>query len=328
MNLGFGDGDLSGLDDCDAPVCAASPVGGGLLAGPMPGLDDEAGDYVPGSLPPIVDAHVHLFPDPLFEAIWAWFERHGWPIRYRLRAREVLDFLFARGVEQVVGLHYAHKPGIARGLNQFMASLAADEPRLCGLATVLPGEPEAPAILDEAFALGLRGVKLHCHVQCFAPDHPSLAEVYEVCSRWDRPLVIHAGREPNSPAYKVDPNLVCGVERIAAVLRDWPRMRVCVPHFGADEFEGYLALLERHDNLWLDSTMMLADYFPLPPPRALLERRPDRIMYGSDFPNLPYSWDRELRLLDERGIDPEALESICGRTARGLFGLSDAKPRA
>src|SRR5690554_6081869 len=160
--------DLSGLDHCDAPICAASSPG--LLNSALPGLADGAGDYVPGELPPIVDAHVHLFPAPLFEAIWTWFERYGWPIRYRLYAREVLEFLFARGVQQVVGLHYAHKPGIARSLNRFMAELADEEPRLCGLATVLPGEPEAAAILDETFALGLRGVKLHCHVQCFAPD--------------------------------------------------------------------------------------------------------------------------------------------------------------
>lgn len=313
--------DLSGLEHCDAPVCAASSPG--LLNSPLPGLADEAGDYVPGRLPPIVDAHVHLFPDPLFEAIWAWFEQYGWPIRYRLYAREVLEFLFARGVQQVVGLHYAHKPGIARSLNQFMAELAAEEPRLCGLATVLPGEPEAAAILDEAFALGLRGVKLHCHVQCFAPDQDTLAEIYDACARADRPLVIHAGREPKSPAYHCDPHALCGVERIEAVLRNWPNLRVCVPHFGADEFEGYAALLERYDNLWLDSTMMLADYFPATPPPELLSRRPDRVLYGSDFPNLPYAWDRELRLLADHAdhaLDDETLQWICGRTARALFG--------
>jgi predicted TIM-barrel fold metal-dependent hydrolase len=139
--------------------------------------------------------------------------------------------------------------------------------------------------------------------------------------RWDRPLVIHAGREPKSPAYRCDPHLLCGVERIAVVLRNWPRLRVCVPHFGYDELAGYAALLERHDNLWLDTTMMLADYFPLLPPIELLERRPDRVLYGSDFPNLPYAWDRELRLLVERELGPDVLEWICARTARELFGL-------
>ena len=38
----------------------------------------------------------------------------------------------------------------------------------------LPGEPDARGILERGFAMGLRGVKLHCHVQCFAPDDEAL----------------------------------------------------------------------------------------------------------------------------------------------------------
>ncbi|MCA9684892.1 MAG: amidohydrolase [Myxococcales bacterium] len=309
------------LDRLPAPVCAASSPG--LLAGPLPALDDEEGPHVPDGLPPLIDGHVHLFPPPLFAAIWRWFDTHGWPIRYRLHAEQVLDFLFSRGVEHVVGLQYAHKPGIADELNGFMAALARAEPRLTGLATVLPGEPGAAALLERAFAEHeLRGVKLHCHVQCFAADDPMLAELYEVCVRWDRPLVMHAGREPKSPGYACDPHALCAVERVEQVLRNWPKLRLCVPHFGADEFAGYAALLERHDNLWLDSTMMLADYFPQAPPRTLLERRPQRVLYGTDFPNLPYAWDRELRLLRDYALSPETLEWICGRTARELFAIT------
>ena len=110
-------------------------------------------------------------------------------------------------------------------------------------------------------------------------------------------------------------------------MRNWLCLRLCVPYFGADEFEGYAALLERHDNLWLDSTMMLADYFPGQPPRHLLELRPERVLFGTDFPNLPYAWDRELRLLREFRLPPDTLEWICGRTARELFRLP-TQPRA
>lgn len=324
--------ELVDLDsEAPLPVCASSMAGvmAGILAQPLPSLDDEEGQHVPGDLPPLVDAHVHLFPGPLFEAIWKWFAQWGWPIRYQLHAEAVIDFLLARGVDHLVGLHYAHKPGLARSMNAFMAALARDRPRLTGLATVLPGEPEAGAILDEAFgALGLAGVKLHCHVQCFAPDDPAMAAIYEACVRWDRPLVMHAGREPKSPGYRCDPHTLCAASRVETVLREWPRLRLVVPHFGADEFEGYAALLERHDNLWLDSTMMLADYFPGEVPRRLLELRPERVLYGSDFPNLPYAWDRELRLVRDMRLRPDTLEWLCGRTARELFGLPSGLPGA
>ncbi|EYF06322.1 amidohydrolase family protein [Chondromyces apiculatus] len=293
---------------------------------PLPGLDDEEGPRLPSSLPPVVDAHVHIFPDRVFEAIWRWFDAHGWPVRYRLPAPEVARFLLSRGVERVVALHYAHRPGMARALNQFMASVCADEPRIVGLATVLPGEEGAGAILDEAFAMGLRGVKMHCHVQCFAPDDAAMQDVYAACVRADLPLVMHAGREPKSPAYKCDPHALCSAERVARVLQDHPRLRLCVPHLGADEFEAYEHLLERHDTLWLDTTMVAADYFPVDLPVRLLRCRPDRVLYGTDFPNIPYAWDREIKRLAALGLPEEDLAALLGQNAMRLFAIEAPAP--
>jgi len=283
-------------------------------------LDDEDGARVARDLPAIVDAHVHLFPDAVFAAIWRWFDAHAWPIRHKLTSPRVVDFLTTRGVGHVVALAYAHKPGMARALNAYMAEVTGKDPRVTGLGTVLPGEPDAVAIVEEAFALGLGGIKLHCHVQCFAPDAAPLHEIYEACVRHDKPLVIHASREPRSDAYKCDPYALCGAERIERVLRTHPRLRVCVPHLGVDEYDAFLALVERHDTLWLDTTMVLAGYFPDRPP-SLLAVRPDRIMYGTDFPNLPYAWDRELRRIAAMGLRPDALEALLGGTAKGFFGL-------
>jgi uncharacterized protein len=294
---------------------------GGFLGRRLPAVDDQEGARVPQSLPPVIDAHVHLFPDRMFEAIWRWFDEHGWPVRYRLFAPAVVEFLLARGIERIVALHYAHKPGIARSMNEFMAELCAAEQRVTGMATVFPGEPGGRQIVEAAFARGLRGVKLHCHVQCFSPDTPELEEVYRALSEHDLPLVIHAGREPKSPGYRCDPHLLCSADRTAAVLRSFPKLRICVPHLGADEFDAYAALLEQHDNLWLDTTMALAGYFPTPDPWHLLERRPDRILYGTDFPQLPFAWDRELRRIAERGLAEPVLARVLAENARALYGF-------
>jgi hypothetical protein len=90
----------------------------GLLAGPMPSIDDSEGDQVPEILPPVVDAHVHLFPDHILASIWRWFDRFGWPIRYKLTSSRAIEFLLSRGIDHIVALHYAHKPGIARELKR------------------------------------------------------------------------------------------------------------------------------------------------------------------------------------------------------------------
>ncbi|QRN95392.1 amidohydrolase [Archangium violaceum] len=306
----------------ELPACLG-PASGWLAHGksplPLPALDDEEGARLPEGLPPVVDAHVHLFPDAVFEAVWRWFDQHGWPIRYKLHTPRVVSFLLSRGVSRVVALHYAHKPGMARFLNTYVAEVARAEPRVWGLATVLPGEEGAAEILAEAFAAGLKGVKLHCHVQCFAPDAPELHEVYAACARAGRPLVMHAGREPASPQYKCDVHALCSAERVERVLRDHPTLKLCVPHLGADEFDAYERLLERHDNLWLDTTMVLAGYFPIPLPRRLLEVRPERILYGTDFPNLPYAWDREVKQLLALKLGDEVEAGILGQNALQLF---------
>lgn len=306
--------------DCRAML---APCHAGFLAERLPALDDAEGARVPEALPEVVDAHVHVFPDGLFQALWRWFEAYGWPVRYRLHAREVIDFLLARGVSRLVLLHYAHKPGIARSMNQLVAELVAENPRVTGLATVFPGEPGQGRIVEDALDMGLWGVKLHCHVQCFSVDSPALEDVYRTLEARDAPLVIHAGREPKSPAYHCDPHAICSLARTEALLRSYPRLRVCVPHLGADEYDGYLALLERYDNLWLDTTMVVAGYFSAPDPWHLLERRPDRVLYGTDFPNLPYAWDRELRRIVLRGYSESVLAQLLGANARAFYSLPE-----
>jgi uncharacterized protein len=294
-----------------------------VVAWPFPLELDPEGEKVPASLPLIVDAHVHLFPDPLFEAIWQWFEGFAWSIRYKLTADDIIEFLLSRGIGHIVALHYAHRPGIARSLNAFMAELCGRYPQVTGTATVFPGEKGARAILEEAFQLGLHGVKLHAHVQYFHMDSDAIREICEVCVDFSEPLVMHVGREPRNPYYKYecDPYSICRSDKLEQILIDYPALKVCVPHLGADEYSAYQRLLERYDNLWLDISMVIADYLPNSFPPNLADMRVDRIMYGTDFPHIPYAWDRELKHLCDLGLSEESMESILGRNAIDFFAI-------
>lgn len=310
---------------CLAPgASAGSSHGGastasGFLGAPLPAIDDEEGVRIPDGLPAVFDAHVHVFPDRLFQAIWSWFEEYGWPIRYRLSALEVIDFQLSRGVEGVVALTYAHKPNIARALNDFVVELCRQRPAVLGCATVFPGEADAEAIVTDAFTAGLVGVKLHCHVQCLSIDDPLLTPILAACAEHGRPAIVHAGREPKSPGYRCDPHLLCSADRVQRVLLDHPKLKLVVPHLGADEFDAYARLMERHSGLWLDTTMAVGGYFPTRVPWDLVESFPGRICYGTDFPNVPFAWDRELRCLLERKLSPESREALLGGAAKSLF---------
>ena len=293
-----------------------------MLTTDLPFLDDPDGAAVPSGLPPVIDAHVHVFPHRLFGAVQQWFDRHAWKIRYRMSTAEIFDFLLSRGVRHIVALQYAHRPAMAAELNDYMiAQCRPYAGRVTGLATVFPGEANAADILQTAFDGGLAGVKLHAHVQCFDLAAETMAPILACCRRNDKPLVIHAGREPKSDAYRCDPHRICRVEKVQRVLEAFPGLKLCVPHLGFDELDAYRHLMDRHDNLWLDTTMVLADYFPLAAPIDLRRYRPDRILYGSDFPNIPYPWDRELKKLAAAGLDDDLLERILNRNARELFGV-------
>jgi len=191
-----------------------------------------------------------------------------------------------------------------------------------GMATVFPGEPEAEAILKEAFEMGLSGVKLHTHVQCFDMQSEAMDQVGAICEKEGKPLVVHAGQEPKSPAYKCDPYLLCSADKTERLLKRYPDLKMCVPHLGMGEFDAYRRLIETYDTLWLDTTMAIADFFPLDEAVQLAEMRTDRIMYVTDFPNIPYAWDRELKKLMEHPLAPEALSNILGGNAAAFFNLN------
>ena len=293
-----------------------------MLKPNLPGIDDEEGENVPEGLPRVVDAHVHIFPRDIFSAIWAWFDKNAWPIRYRLSGSRVLEFLFSRGVGHVVALQYAHKPGISRMLNRYMMKKCREFPgRVTGMAAAFPGEKDVEAILKEAFDGGLRGVKLHAHVQCFDMNAEEMDAIYGLCESEQKPIVMHVGREPKSGSYRCDPYEICSVGKLERVLQAFPGLRICVPHLGFDEISAYRKLIEKYDNLWLDTTMVLTDYFPIEEAVELGSYRVDRIMYGSDFPNIPYAWDRELRCLKNSGLRQENLEWILKKSAADFFGL-------
>jgi predicted TIM-barrel fold metal-dependent hydrolase len=270
----------------------------------------------------IIDSHVHLFPPRVFDAIWRWFDRHAWNIRYRLYADDVLAHFRAHGVARVVGLCYSHVPEMARDLNRFMAELARAHPeQLIALGTVLPGEPNAEAIIDEALRLGLRGFKIHCHVQKLGPDDARLDPLYARAAAAGVPVVIHAGTQPCLAAYGVDIHAICSAAATRRALERHPSLTMIIPHLGDDEEDAYFAMLDEFPNLHLDTTMMVGEYFDRRIGPALLERHSERVLYGTDFPNIPYEWDRELRWL-ERHVSTSAREKICGLNAAKLFGVA------
>lgn len=311
-----------------APCACGSSASRRRFDAPVVALDDQ--DVVgrarederrrKGMLDGVTDAHVHLWPDAIYRALWRWFDEHAWHIAFRGTAEEALAVLEAHRVKRAVCLLYAHKRGIARSLNRFAASMQKAHRMVVALGTVSPEDEDAIEIVREALGpLGLRGIKLHCHVQRVAIDDERVIAILRECAAAGAPAVVHCGREPASDAYGVDTYSLCAHQRCERVLQTIPGLKLVVPHLGLDEFDAYLSLVDRYEGLYLDTSMACAEYFEHKIDWDALARRSERVLYGTDFPITPYAYDRELRVLARRIEDDSAFERITHGTSNALW---------
>ncbi|MEW6265735.1 MAG: amidohydrolase family protein [Thermodesulfobacteriota bacterium] len=269
---------------------------------------------------PVIDAHVHVFPPKLFRAVKRWFETHAWRFHSDGTAEDFLEAQFEAGAAGLVLLSYAHRPELSPSLNEFTAGLVKKFPNTVGLAAVHPGDPNPREVLYRAFEVGgLAGAKIHCHVLGVAPDDPALFPIYETLIGLEGVLVIHGGREPAIDAYGLDVRAITGAARMARVLERYPELKVVVCHLGVDETEAFYALLPRHPNLYLDTAMMLTGYLPVEISPERLERHADRILFGTDYPHIPYAMETELKGLLDLNLSPAAARKILHENARRLF---------
>lgn len=272
----------------------------------------------------MIDAHVHLFPERLFDAIWAWFDEHAWEIAHKVYADEVVDRLEEAGVERAVGLLYAHRPGMAEDLNAWMGAFARRRTMVVACATVHPRDDDLKGILLRGREVhGARVVKQHCHVLGIAPDDPVMFPLYEACIELGLPLNLHVGNGPKLRGYKAPSDAVSGAARTEAVLLRYPELRLIVPHLGVLEEDVFLSWLGRFPNLFLDTAMAMVPFLDGMElgDRTRLADHADRILFGTDFPNIPYPIETEREALHALALDPAAVAAITNDTAVRVFGL-------
>ena len=272
--------------------------------------------------------HVHFLPPNVQAKVWAQFDQAGpkigrdWPIRYRGSHEERVEQLRSFGVRRFTALPYAHRPGIATYLNAWAADFAAEVPECLWSATFYP-EPEAASYVGELIEAGVEVFKLHTQVGEFRLDDSLLDEAFGLIEDAGVPTVIHVGSGPVG-------NEFTGPDHLSRLLRRHPRLPVVVAHMGAPEYADFLALAETYAHTRLDTTMVFTRFFDVeaPYPDELLPRLADlgdRVLFGSDFPTIPYPYLEQLeglaRLGDRHpGLGRDWLRRVCWENAVELFG--------
>ena len=277
----------------------------------------------------LIDFHTHFFPNKLLDAIWAWFERNDWPIEYKKYVEDLVPILKKEGVERCVHLHYPHKEGMSESLNAWAHGLEKKFPDyIIPFGSVHPDDKNPEEILRQCFEdYQMKGLKIHCHVQKVAPDDNRMIPVYEMCEAYQKILLMHCGTGPHfkdktDTAYGYDVATVSGVRKFEKIIKKYPKMIFVVPHLGYEEVNEFFEILPDYPNLYLDTTMTLANYFPELVSPDQLAQHADRLIFGTDFPNIPYEWSREKKNLLAMNIGKENEEKIFYRNAKKLLQLT------
>lgn len=112
------------------------------------------------------DAHVHLFPERIFKAIWRWFAQAGWEIPFaNWELEQYVAYLQKMGMERAFLLTYAHKPDISLELNRWVRETQFMEkyPHRFLYGSDFPIMEYAPqAGLQTLLTLGLSESTLNC----------------------------------------------------------------------------------------------------------------------------------------------------------------------
>ncbi|MFD4265374.1 amidohydrolase family protein [Rhodococcus sp. NPDC058481] len=276
------------------------------------------------NLPGIIDVHTHFMPKSVMDKVWTYFDSVGpltgmtWPIAYRLEEDVRLDRLRSYGVKAFTSMIYPHKPNMAAWLNQWAVEFAARNPDCLHTSTFYP-EPGALEYVTDALDAGTRVFKSHIQVGDYAPNDPLLDGVWGALEDAGTPIVIHCGSGPA-------PGRFTGPGPIAELLARYPRLRLIIAHMGMPEYADFLAIAERHDRVLLDTTMAFTDFIseaaPLLPsdlPR-LLDLQ-DRILFGSDFPNIPYQYAHALEAVSRLDLGEDWVRAVCHGNGTRLFDL-------
>jgi len=135
-------------------------------------------------------------------------------------------------------------------------------------------------------------------------------------------VVVHCGNGPRRGRFT-------GPDIFAEVLARHLDLVPVIAHMGMPDYPEFVALADRYPRLLLDTTMAFSDFAERswPYPRDLVPRLADlgdRILLGTDFPNIPYPYAHQLDVLARVGLGDEWLRAVCWDNPARLFGIAIA----
>jgi predicted TIM-barrel fold metal-dependent hydrolase len=204
--------------------------------------------------------------------------------------------------------------------NQDVADIVRAWPgRFVGIGSIDPRDRRrAMAQIDEALALGLKGINLEpgAYAEPLYADDRRLYPIYAYCEDKGIPVTIMAG---GSAGPDLSYTFPVHVDRVAG---DFPRLRIAITHGGWPWVHEMLHIAFRRPNVYLSPDQYLCN---MPGMEAWIQAAngflADRFLYASSYPFIGVSayaqWFRALP------IRRELLDDLMGRNAQRFLGLPE-----
>ena len=166
------------------------------------------------------------------------------------------------------------------------------------------------------------GFHFHPILGHFAVDDRRLYPLWETINALKVPVMIDVGTTgmgagtPGGMGARIRHAHPLALDELAA---DFPDLTIIAAHPGWPWVDEMTAVALHKGNVFWEMSGWAPKYFPAQLKIDMRARLQDKIMFGSDYPSLPYA--RILREWDELGYKPEIMEKIFHQNAERILGL-------
>ena len=195
--------------------------------------------------------------------------------------------------------------------------------RFIGFASIDPRRPDALEVLEHAFKnQKLSGLKLNPSKQAFYPADPMMDPIYELCIKYNKPIMFHAGMSWE-PDCLIKYSRPINFEPVAV---KYPQLRMCLAHFGWPWATETAMLCLKYPNIYTDTSIVPMDspeifyrhiFTDVWGPTWFEQNFADKVMYGS---NSPRNHTKGIERLEMR---PETRKKLMGGNALKWLGMEE-----
>jgi uncharacterized protein len=260
---------------------------------------------------------------PYVDALAEYWDRH-WTAK---QEDEVIEEFTGAGVEAVlVALDLETTIATPPCSNDYVAGMWKRHPeriiQAWGAVDPFKGEIAVQDALHAINDLGMMGFHFHPIMGHFAVNDRQFYPLWETIAGLGAPVMIDVGTTgmgagmPGGMGAKIRHAHPSAIDELAA---DFPSLTILAAHPGWPWVDEMTAVVLHKGNVFWEMSGWAPKYFPAQLKIDMRSRLQDKVMFGSDYPSLPY--ERIFREWDELGYKPEIMEKIYHGNAERVLGL-------